>query len=69
MAEDRLVAGQSPSAEEFEDRVDKLQDQHEHGSSEGKPDPATAETASEGSGGQGQYINAAESEASEGSES
>ena len=45
MAEDRTVAGTSPSADELQDRVDNLKEQHDHGSSEGKPDPMTAENA------------------------
>ncbi len=45
MTEDGLVAGKSPSADELDERIDNLSDQHEHGSSEGKPDPLTAQSA------------------------
>ncbi len=60
MAEDRLVAGKSPSAEEFEDRVEDLKAQHDHGTSEGKPDPKTEENAPAEGGSEGDYINAPE---------
>jgi len=43
MPGDMPTADEVPEAEELRDRVDKLQREHERGTAQGKPDPATAE--------------------------
>jgi hypothetical protein len=45
---------EEPSAEELRNRIDDLQAQHEHGASEGDPDPLTAKNSPGDVGSQGE---------------
>lgn len=45
MPEDMPTAEETPEAEVLHERVEELQRKYEHGSAEGKPDPATAENS------------------------